>query len=111
MHLALLALLLGPAPASAEDAERGERLYTAKCMACHGRDGKGDGPAARALPRPPPDMTVATFWKDRSDPELRSAIRNGIPGGIMRSFPMSDDKLTDLIAYLRSLAPAEATPP
>lgn len=28
------------------------------CAACHGKDGKGGGPAARALTKQPPDLTL-----------------------------------------------------
>jgi mono/diheme cytochrome c family protein len=33
-------------------------MYVACCGACHGRDGKGDDPAAPALKRPIPDLTT-----------------------------------------------------
>ena len=36
----------------------GEGLFRAYCASCHGRTGKGDGPTARALKRPPPDLTL-----------------------------------------------------
>lgn len=37
--------------ASAQD------MYISYCAACHGKDGKGDGPAASALKVSPPDLT------------------------------------------------------
>jgi mono/diheme cytochrome c family protein len=36
---------------------RGPELYTAYCASCHGKDGKGDGPAGKALKTSPPDLT------------------------------------------------------
>jgi mono/diheme cytochrome c family protein len=39
-------------PASAKE------MYTQYCAACHGADGKGNGPAATALKTPPPDLTT-----------------------------------------------------
>jgi len=36
----------------------GQEMYVSYCAACHGRSGKGDGPAAPALKVPPPDLTV-----------------------------------------------------
>jgi mono/diheme cytochrome c family protein len=39
-------------PASAQD------MYVTYCAACHGKDGKGDGPAASALKVAPPDLTT-----------------------------------------------------
>jgi mono/diheme cytochrome c family protein len=35
----------------------GARLYQAYCASCHGWDGKGNGPAARSMPAPVPDLT------------------------------------------------------
>ncbi len=37
---------------------RGPDLYHAHCAACHGSDGKGNGPAAAALKTKPADLTV-----------------------------------------------------
>ncbi len=33
-------------------------IYAAYCASCHGQDGKGNGPASRALKVPPPDLTT-----------------------------------------------------
>ena len=36
----------------------GRDLFEFYCATCHGRDGKGGGPAAPALKMPPPDLTT-----------------------------------------------------
>ena len=36
----------------------GPDLYRHYCATCHGRDGKGDGPAGKALKMPPSDLTL-----------------------------------------------------
>jgi mono/diheme cytochrome c family protein len=36
----------------------GADLFHAYCASCHGKEGKGDGPAAGALKRSPPDLTL-----------------------------------------------------
>jgi mono/diheme cytochrome c family protein len=38
----------------------GQEMYSSYCAACHGRTGKGDGPAAPALTPKPPDLTQFT---------------------------------------------------
>lgn len=35
----------------------GRAVYLESCASCHGAAGRGDGPAARALRRPPSDLT------------------------------------------------------
>ncbi len=66
-HCLLLAVLLIAVTASAPPGMaqtpggkavfNGQAVYEDYCAACHGRDGKGDGPAARALKTPPIDLT------------------------------------------------------
>jgi mono/diheme cytochrome c family protein len=36
---------------------QGPALYAAYCTVCHGKDGRGGGPMAKALKVPPPDLT------------------------------------------------------
>lgn len=38
---------------------RGREIYAARCAACHGEHGDGQGPAAAALPLKPPDLRDA----------------------------------------------------
>jgi len=92
--------------AQAADTDAGRSGYVAKCQACHGPGGKGDGPAAGALPKKPKDMTKAEFWTDVTDAELRAVITKGKPGSAMRGFPMKAEQLDDLIAYLNTLKPS-----
>ena len=40
------------------DIDVGEREYSSSCAACHGADGKGNGPVTAELKVPPPDLTV-----------------------------------------------------
>lgn len=97
----LVAWFAVPASAAVDD---GKSIYTAKCSACHGASGKGDGPAARALPKPPRDFTDPAFWAGTNDDAVKTVIKNGLPGTIMRGFPMPEDQSAALVAYLRSFA-------
>lgn len=40
------------------DPSSGEKMYVAYCAACHGADGTGNGPAAKALTVPPTNLTL-----------------------------------------------------
>jgi mono/diheme cytochrome c family protein len=55
----LLALTSGASADPVEEAlSRGEFLYRMHCAACHGSEGRGDGPVARELRTSPSDLTV-----------------------------------------------------
>jgi mono/diheme cytochrome c family protein len=43
---------------SRTSASSGQEMYMSYCAACHGKAGKGDGPAASALKEPPPDLST-----------------------------------------------------
>jgi mono/diheme cytochrome c family protein len=45
-------------PAPHTSATSGKRMYLAYCATCHGKEGRGDGPAAGALKAPPADLTT-----------------------------------------------------
>jgi mono/diheme cytochrome c family protein len=47
-----------PMPSLLIESLFGRDLYASYCAGCHGRDGKGDGPVARALNTPPTDLTT-----------------------------------------------------
>src|SRR5215813_1880589 len=46
---------------------RGRRIYAAKCAACHGDRGAGDGPAAASLPLKPPSFRDAAMVAEMTD--------------------------------------------
>jgi mono/diheme cytochrome c family protein len=45
-------------PARAIASVEGKELYAAYCAACHGKEGRGDGPAAASLKVAPTDLTL-----------------------------------------------------
>jgi mono/diheme cytochrome c family protein len=44
-------------PLKEDNETSGAKLYHSHCAACHGQDGRGNGPAARALKTAPTDLT------------------------------------------------------
>ena len=49
---------------------QGVDLYSQYCAVCHGKDGKGAGPAAEALKTPPTDLTQIAHRNNGKFPEL-----------------------------------------
>ena len=101
----VILLALGVAVAGG-DATKGEAIYTANCMACHGQKADGKGPAAAALKPRPTDFTKADWWSGHDDGAIKALIKSGKPGTSMMGFPQLNDKqLDDLVAWMRSKAP------
>ena len=65
-------------PVKPTSAASGEQMFNTYCAVCHGKDGKGNGPAAEALKVPPPDLTVLAKNNKGSYPSLKvSAVIRG----------------------------------
>jgi high-affinity iron transporter len=62
---------------------RGVQYYQRHCVSCHGEEGRGDGPAARALTRPPPDFTDRAYMRRQRPSYYEKAIREGVDGTAM----------------------------
>ena len=64
-------------PIKPTSAASGSEMYSTYCAVCHGKDGKGGGPAAEALKVPPTDLTMLSKNNGGKYPSLKvaSAIR------------------------------------
>jgi cytochrome c oxidase cbb3-type subunit 3 len=89
------------APKSAGDAQRGEVAYKAYCESCHGSGGHG-GPKGSAI-------ADDSFLALVSDQGLRTIVIAGRPElgapdwrGNVSGKPMSDQEVTDVVAWLGS---------
>ena len=60
----------------------GEKMYTAYCAVCHGKDGRGGGPAAPAMKIPPANLTALAKSNGGKFPALR--VSNVIVGDTAR---------------------------
>jgi high-affinity iron transporter len=74
------------APKQAPDLARAATLFQANCAACHGAQGRGDGPAARGMDPAPSNFHDAARMDKRSIYGLYSTVTLGVNGTPMRAF-------------------------
>jgi putative heme-binding domain-containing protein len=80
--------------------EAGKQIYMGSCSGCHGATGEGSQGLSLLSGR-------ASRLPDRT---LLNSIKNGVPGTNMPNFPMADERVLQVAAFVRSLtAPAVAT--
>ena len=67
-------------PIQRTSAASGEEMFDAYCAACHGKDGKGNGPAAAELKVPPPDLTTLAQRRGGKYPSayVDQVLHNGV---------------------------------
>jgi mono/diheme cytochrome c family protein len=92
----------------------GWALYDRFCVACHGSDGNGKGPAAPYTGRRPRDFTKGEFvWRTTQNgnpptrEDLKLTIRHGSPGA-MPGFALTDAELDQLVDVVLAFAPPAA---
>ena len=99
----------------------GAGMFRDYCAVCHGKDAKGDGPAATALKQTPADLTTLAKRHDGKFPDsyVAKVLRNGVKapahgdaempvwGPLFRS--MDSDpaimyvRISSLVSYIKSL--------
>ena len=106
---AILIVMIG-APAAAQqhagsmtptDLEAGAKLYNAQCAGCHGPGGSQVTGV---------DLARGNFRSGASDEALARTIVDGIPGTAMRAHRFTPQEISVLIAYVRSMSTAAASP-
>ncbi|MBI1854910.1 MAG: c-type cytochrome, partial [Chloroflexi bacterium] len=96
---------LGPLfPASAPSIENGAQIYAAKCAACHGDTGLGDGPDGKQLPVRVPALGLAESAQSASPAQWFKVVSQG---NIERAMPpfisLTDQQRWDVVSYAMSL--------
>ena len=94
----------------------GRDMYEFRCMACHGDEGRGDGPAASDLAVAPADFTADTLLAAGNFQGVFERIRDG--GGPVHGSAMppwgrifSDADIWNLVAYVATLRPGTVETP
>lgn len=91
------------ASTGAGDAAKGEVVYKARCVLCHGTEGRGDGVGAAALNPKPRNHHDQTYMHSRTDAQLLEVIHNG--KGQMPAWKsvLSEEEMKNVLAYVRKL--------
>lgn len=86
----------------AADALRGRGVYRARCMGCHGADGRGGGLEAASLDPRPSDLASAEEISSYSDAGRVYVIENGLPSTAMPGFSevLTRREVVDVYAYV-----------
>ncbi|MCH8177936.1 MAG: c-type cytochrome [Proteobacteria bacterium] len=109
VSLLLLVMMLGGINSFATgDSAKGKESYNQICAMCHGETGKGDGVAAASLDPKPRDLSSGEYVSTLTDEHIFKVIKEGGESvGKSNLMPawgavLSDDKIWDVIAYLRA---------
>ena len=70
------------APIQATPATSGKEMFDSYCAPCHGKDGKGIGPAATSLKNPPANLTQLSKKNNGKFPaeHVTTVLRTGVSG-------------------------------
>jgi mono/diheme cytochrome c family protein len=103
--LSIVAALLGAlalaSTAAAADLELGKKVYTAKCAACHGADGKGNAKMAATLKVDSLDLSGS---KGKSDAELLKLLAEGKKPMPSFAKTLGKDETDAVLSYAKALA-------
>lgn len=86
----------------AASAKKGQKIFTNRCVFCHGAGAKGDGPGGARLNPKPADLTSKKV-QDQKDGEIFWKISNG--RGVMPKWEaiLSEDERWNLVNYINTL--------
>jgi mono/diheme cytochrome c family protein len=86
------------------DTIRGKAVYEQHCLACHGPNGRGDGPDADAMKVPPSNFHRFKSYV-KSDEELLRTIEQGVVFSPLHSWQgrLTETERQDALAYIRLL--------
>jgi putative heme-binding domain-containing protein len=86
---------------SPADVAAGAKTFRSHCSPCHGYDAEGGlGPR----------LAGGHFYHGSSDADLLNNISNGIPGTVMPGLFYSEDRIWQIVAYIRSLRASQLQP-
>lgn len=109
-------------PITSAPSNSGKEMFNSYCAVCHGKDGKGNGPAASAMKTPPTDLTllaqksggkypashVAAVIKGQASTPSHGSQDMPVWGPLFSSISQGHEgqvqqRITNLVSYIESL--------
>lgn len=82
-------------------AQKGKQTFKKLCWTCHGKSGKGDGPAGASLKPKPKDFTLSSV-QDQSDGALFWKITSGRGMMVPYKHALNEEQRWQLVNYIRT---------
>jgi mono/diheme cytochrome c family protein len=85
----------------------GREVYLARCVSCHGPNGRGDGPLAKHLAGPKVGDLTSDRWKHGDAPaQVTAVVADGVPNSTMPGWgrTLSADEMKGVVAYVYHLS-------
>lgn len=105
-------MVLGGQSVSPEVLNAGREAFILYCYACHGPEGKGDGPSSPGLRPPPRDFTTGILkfggvkaGELPTDEALLKTIRLGLNGTPMLAWDIPEIERVAIVQYIKTLTP------
>jgi len=98
-------LILGTSWGADASLDAGAKIYTAKCVACHAKDGKGNAAMVKVFKLQDPallNLTSDTAQK-HTDAELVKTTTDGLNKMPAYKGKLTDTEISEAIAYVRTL--------
>lgn len=103
---------IGGQVVDADTLNMGKQVYLEYCMACHGTDGDGNGPAAKGSVPPPRNFKQGLYkfgWVKEgglpTDEDFKRIIQKGLKGTAMLPWDISDKQVFAVTQYIKTFAP------
>lgn len=96
LTIALTTIATGPSRGQTA----GETLYKAKCVMCHGPDGKGEVPMGKKLNVP---SLASVDVQKQSDAQLTDAVTKGKNKMPAYEGKLTNEQIAQLVTYVREL--------
>jgi len=99
-----------PVAADAASLAAGKKVYVKECLTCHGASGRGDGPKAKDLERPPGNLANPKLW-EQSDGELYWKITTGNKPMPAYETTLPEADRWHAVNFIRTFAPRPGAAP